>query len=76
MGAIVIHCIVKSSGLYSLTSTSQLLVSFLFGLPLTRIITAYYIAKTISRQVVTAKRCREIVFALLLFKFVNTLLDN
>ena len=46
MGAIVIYCIVKSSGLYSLTTTSQSLVRFLPGLPLTLIITAYYTTKS------------------------------
>ena len=45
MGAIVIHYIVKSRGLYSLTTTGQLLVGFLPGLPLTLIITAYYTTK-------------------------------
>ena len=45
MGPIVIHCIVKSSGLESLTTTGMLLMDFLPGLPLTLIITDYYTTK-------------------------------
>ena len=45
IGAIVIHFIVKSSGLYSLITTGQLLVGFLSGFPWTLIITAYFTRK-------------------------------
>ena len=72
MGAIVIHYIVKSSGtVYRayLTTTGQLLVGFLHGLPLTLIITAYYATKT-------RKTLWRDSFCLVTVQVVNTLLDN